>query len=87
MRHLGLLLTLLCASPVLSCPVCDSGTGKAVRAGIFGSDFGANLLVTLLPFGVFAVLVAAIYHGVPWQRMTGEAKRTGQDEGAGLPFR
>ena len=59
-------------SAVSACPVCDSGTGQAVRAGIFGSDFGFNLFVTIVPFLIFGVIVAGIYYGSPgeWRRRT-----------------
>ena len=36
--------TLFYASPLLACPVCDSDTGQAVRAGVFGGDLGFNLI-------------------------------------------
>lgn len=58
-------LSLLFASPALACPLCHTETGKAVRASVFGPDFGFNFLVTLLPFLVFGGVTAAIYYGLP----------------------
>lgn len=59
---------LLEGSPASACPLCVSETGRRVRAGIFNSDFGANLVMTLLPFPVFVAVVALIYFGPPWPR-------------------
>ena len=59
------LCTLIFTSPALACPVCDSDTGKAVRAGVFGGDFGFNLLVTVIPFVVCLGITAVIYYGFP----------------------
>jgi hypothetical protein len=67
------------SSPAWSCPVCDSGTGQAVRAGVFGSDFGFNLAVTTVPFLIFAAIIAGIYYGPPeqWRRRSGGADADG----------
>ena len=66
-------LLLVSSSAAWACPVCDSGTGKAVRAGVFGRDFGFNLLVSVAPFAVCALIVAAIYYGPTSQpRLRGE---------------
>ena len=81
MRLAGFILTLLCAAPSFACPVCDTGTGETVRAGVFGSDFGINLLVTLLPFAVFAVIVSLIYYGMPGQTLIAGMKRQRQRRG------
>jgi hypothetical protein len=61
--------TVLLACPVWACPICESETGKRVRAGIFATDFGYNLVVTLLPFPVFIGITALIHFGVPWSRV------------------
>jgi hypothetical protein len=67
------------ASPAWSCPVCNSGTGQAVRAGIFGSDFVFNLAVTIVPFLIFAAIIAGIYYGPPgqWRSRSGGADADG----------
>ncbi len=57
--------TVLGAPAVRACPLCASGTGERVRAGIFDADFGSNLAGTLLPFPVFLVVVAVLYFGLP----------------------
>jgi hypothetical protein len=66
-------ILLLFPLAALACPVCDTATGHAVRAGIFGSDFGPNLLVTVLPFLVFTAIAAAIYYGPPPRRKAPKA--------------
>lgn len=48
-----------------ACPVCDTGTGRQVRAGLFGPDFGRNLLATAAPFPVFLGVAALTYYGPP----------------------
>jgi hypothetical protein len=54
--------------PAVACPVCATGTGEAVRAGI-ASDFGLHLLATVAPFPILAVAVAALHWGwPPWRR-------------------
>ena len=56
---------LLSASAASACPVCETETGKQVRAGIFGDDFASNVALTLVPFPLLAGLVALIHFG-PW---------------------
>lgn len=48
-----------------ACTLCHTETGKQVRSGIFGSDFGFNLLITFIPFAVFLGITALIYFGIP----------------------
>ncbi len=68
----GVLLVLLAAAlSARACPVCDTGTGRAVRAGVFGADFGRNLLVTALPFPIFLGITALLYYGPPSVRRRG----------------
>lgn len=55
------------APPARACPLCDTGTGQRVRAGIFRDDFAANAARTLLPFPLLAGLVALVHYG-PWGR-------------------
>jgi hypothetical protein len=66
---LAVVMTLVAASPASACPVCDSDTGQQVRAGLFGDEFGRNLLATALPFPILLGVVAAIHFGWPrWGR-------------------
>lgn len=58
-------VVLVVASTAPACPLCESETGRQVRAGIFDDDFGKNVVLTLLPFPVLAVIVALIYYGPP----------------------
>jgi hypothetical protein len=53
------------ATEVLSCPVCDAGTGQQVRAGLFDGSVGTNLVATLVPFPVVLLFVAWIHFGSP----------------------
>jgi hypothetical protein len=53
------LVLLLLPDAALACPVCDSSTGEAVRAGI-AESFGPRLLATLAPFPVLIVVVALV---------------------------
>jgi uncharacterized membrane protein len=56
---------ILVADVACSCPLCHTQTGEQLRAGIFNGSFGWNLLATLLPFPVFAGVVAFLYFGKP----------------------
>ena len=53
------------AASVSACPVCNSATGNDVRAGIFGDDFGRNLLAVVLPFVAVAGVAAVVHFGLP----------------------
>jgi hypothetical protein len=57
-------VALVQAAPVAACPLCESETGQQVRAGVFGAEFLANLLLTALPFAVLLAVVTLI-HLVP----------------------
>jgi hypothetical protein len=54
---------LLVADVASGCPLCHTQTGEQLRAGIFNGSFGWNLLATLLPFPIFAGVVAFLYFG------------------------
>ncbi|WP_439629110.1 hypothetical protein [Gemmata sp.] len=56
---------LACTAPAAACPLCDTATGERVRAATLSADFGANLLLVLLPFPVLAALVALVHFGLP----------------------
>src|SRR5688572_10594699 len=74
---LGTLILLnVLPSAVLACPLCHSDTGKQVRAGIFGPDFGFNLLVTTIPFVIFLGITALIYFGLPTRRNYSNASQS-----------
>jgi hypothetical protein len=53
------------AAQLLACPLCNSDTGRLVRAGIINKQFGSNLLLTLLPGGVLLAIVFLIHLGWP----------------------
>jgi hypothetical protein len=69
----SILLALLGAAPITACPLCDTGTGRQVRAGIFDGSFAHNLVVTLLPFPVFLAIAAALYYGFPRRKGPGSS--------------
>lgn len=73
-RMVALVATFLAAHRVSACTVCESETGRQVRSGIFGGDFGQDLFLTLLPFPVLLAIVALIHFGFPWPR---RASRSG----------
>jgi hypothetical protein len=52
----------------LACPVCDTDTGREVRAGIFGDDFGRNVLLTVAPLPAVLLLAALACRAVPEPR-------------------
>ena len=56
---------LLAAALVGACPVCDSETGRDVRAGIVYGDFARNVLATVLPFAVVLGGVVAFHFDWP----------------------
>ncbi len=53
------------ASTSVACPVCDTGTGEQVRAGILNEKFGSTLVTVLLPFPILLAVVAVIHFGWP----------------------
>lgn len=75
-------LLLASAATAAACPVCDSDAGRTVRAGIFGDDFGTNVLLTLLPFPVLFGVVALIHFAFPNPRLSVGDGTTATDEGA-----
>src|SRR5947209_3624417 len=76
MATLGVAL-LLPIPPAGACPVCDRETGRRVRAGLFDEDFAPNLLATLLPFGVFLGIAAALHFGPPGGKARASATAPG----------
>lgn len=65
------MLVLTLNAPAGACPICDTGTGRQVRAGIFDDNFGRTLLAVALPFPILLAVVAAIHFGWPATRRTG----------------
>jgi hypothetical protein len=63
----GAITLLLSAGTALACPVCDTATGEAVRAGIL-DDFALTLLATLAPFPILLAVVAGLHRGWPSRR-------------------
>jgi hypothetical protein len=55
------------AAPASACPICDTETGVAVRAGIV-EDFPVHFLATIAPFPVLIAAVALLHHGFPSSR-------------------
>ena len=64
-----------------ACTVCDSSTGRQVRAGIEDGHFLATLTLVLLPFAVLALAAVGIYFGMP-DLSTGEGSVRGME---GMP--
>ena len=54
-----------------ACPVCYSQTGLLVRAGILHQAFARNVVVTMIPFLVFAAAVTWIYYRFPLPSVEG----------------
>ena len=50
---------------VQACLVCETSAGQRVRAGIWDENFLSNLLLTALPFVVFAGIIALLRFGIP----------------------
>jgi hypothetical protein len=59
------ILVLILSAPAGACPVCDTGTGRQVWAGILDENFGRTLLAVALPFPVLLAVVAVIHFGWP----------------------
>lgn len=57
--------TLLSAVPASACPLCESATGRRVRAGVSGEQFVHHLAAAALPFAVLLGGVALIHVGWP----------------------
>lgn len=55
----------LLAGDVSACPLCNSETAAAVRAGIFDDSFAPTLLAIVAPFPVLLAIVAALHAGWP----------------------
>ena len=53
---------------VQACLVCETFTGQRVRAGIWDENFLNNLLLTALPFVVFAGIIVLLRFGIPSRR-------------------
>lgn len=69
------------ASVVSACPLCDTGTGEQVRAGILDGNFVSTLVTVLLPFPILLGVVAMIHFGLPRPRnRTERFKLDGEDQ-------
>jgi hypothetical protein len=65
MTHLS---DIACSSvlPVLTaCLTCASGTGRSVRAAVFGPELAANLAAVLAPVPVLVAIALAVRFLVP----------------------
>lgn len=74
-RALGLLVIVVAAGRAGACPLCDSETGRAVRAGVFDGSFLANLGVLLAPFPVIAGASVLVHGPRERGRITGAGAR------------
>ena len=54
----------MAAAPTAACPVCDTGTGDAVRSGI-REDLAVNVAATVLPFAAVGGVILAVHFGFP----------------------
>ena len=57
------IVLLLISATGYACPICNSITAKKVRASLLGPDLLYNLVVTIIPFAIFALIILLIYHG------------------------
>jgi hypothetical protein len=65
------------------CPVCSSGTGRQVRAGLVDGNMGVSVLATVLPFVVLGGVVAGI-HFVGGKTRAPQAGRPKEGDGKGV---
>jgi hypothetical protein len=49
-----------------ACPICDTDTGRQVRAGKFDENFWITLAMVLAPFPVLLLVLLAMHLG--WSR-------------------
>lgn len=59
----AIVLAELLPTQALSCPVCNSDTGREVRSTIFGPDFTSTLAGVIAPFPALLLILAAFYWG------------------------
>jgi hypothetical protein len=59
------LVVFFAASSALGCPLCNSPTGEAVRAGIFNSSFASTFTQVIAPFLLIGVLYYAFQRFLP----------------------
>jgi hypothetical protein len=58
---------------VWACPLCDTETGRQVREGIFGQDFGKNVLLTLAPLPILLGIMALVFWAIPDSKQKNKA--------------
>jgi hypothetical protein len=61
-------LLVFAVTPLLACPVCNSETGQAVRAGIFDENFTTNLFLLIAPTAAVVGLLPLLWRILPEQR-------------------
>lgn len=66
-RVLGAWMLIL-AAPLHACPICDTGTGQQVRAGIFDENFWGTFIAVIAPFPVLLLVIATYHFGFPGLR-------------------
>jgi hypothetical protein len=59
----------LTPATALACPVCETETGRQIRAGIFGAGFAHDVLLSVLPFVVMGV--ATSWASTTWWSASG----------------
>ena len=65
LRITAVVFLLAFSNETFACTLCHTATGKQVRDGILGPDFGFNLIVTMTPFVIFLGIAALLYYGIP----------------------
>lgn len=61
-------LLIFTANPARACPLCDTGTGEQVRAGILGVEFGRSLVGVVAPFALILIFAIGLYMERPGRR-------------------
>lgn len=56
-------LVFIIVNVALGCPMCDSSTGKQVRAQLADEHLGLSVLATVVPFVVILVVVGVVHFG------------------------
>lgn len=64
----SVILAMALGTTALACPVCDTGTGREVRDGLFDESFVRNVFAVVLPFPILLGVVAMIHFGWPGRR-------------------
>jgi hypothetical protein len=63
----ALVLVLTWTAVAVACPLCESETGRLVRAGI-AAEFGWRFLAIFAPVPILVLVVALLHFGWPGSR-------------------